>query len=98
MVKIHGNWCGPNWTAGRNVSARDYRLAGGTFKSKCIDRLDCACRAHDKACSGKSGCSASADRKLASSASLISLTSINSQIRAKARLIAGGMLAASLTR
>lgn len=97
-MKIHGNWCGPNWTAGRKISARDYRLAGGTFKSKCIDRLDCACRTHDKACSGKSGCSASADLKLARSANIISLTSINSEIRAKARLIAGGMLAASLSR
>lgn len=33
-IKAHGNWCGPCHT-GKSPSTR------------CIDRLDCACRAHD---------------------------------------------------
>jgi len=64
MVKIHGNWCGPNWTAGKNQSAADYAARGGNFRSKCIDKIDCACRTHDQECSGTKGCSRSADTKL----------------------------------
>jgi len=48
IVKIHGNWCGPNWTAGRRISALDYAAAGGQFDEPCIDKLDCACRARDR--------------------------------------------------
>ena len=55
MVKYHGNWCGPNWTDGKNISAREYRLRGGDFLGACVDALDCACRTHDKDC--KSGVS-----------------------------------------
>ena len=64
MVRFHGNWCGPNWTDGQNVSARDYRLRGGDFLGPCIDELDCACRTHDRDCSGSNGCTRSADNKL----------------------------------
>ena len=66
MAKVYGNWCGSNWTDGRKISARDYLLSGGDFKGACIDNLDCACRDHDKDCSSEKGCSAKADRKLAS--------------------------------
>ena len=48
MVAIHGRWCGPNWTDGRAISARDYKLQGGDFKGSCVDSLDCACREHDR--------------------------------------------------
>ena len=77
MVKIHGNWCGPNWTAGRKISARDYKLAGGTFKSKCLDQLDCACRSHDKGCSRKSGCNYEDDTKLMRAADKILANPLN---------------------
>ena len=96
LVAIHGRWCGPNWTDGRNISARDYKLQGGDFRSRCVDDLDCACRAHDKACSGKSGCFASADRKLAAKAQWIALT--NPKLRNVAQVIASGIAVASFTR
>ena len=96
LVAIHGRWCGPNWTDGRNISARDYLLAGGDFKSSCVDALDCACREHDRACSGKSGCSSSADRRLAAKAQWIALT--NPKLRNVAQLVASGIALASLTR
>ena len=96
MVAIHGRWCGPNWTDGRNISARNYLLQGGDFKGACSDSLDCACREHDRACSGPSGCSAAADRTLAAKAQWIALT--NPRLRNVAQLIASGILAASITR
>lgn len=71
MVQIHGNWCGPDWTDGRQISARDYFLAGGDFRGPCIDKLDCACRQHDKDCSGPNGCSRKGDRKLVAAADKI---------------------------
>jgi len=96
LVAIHGRWCGPNWTDGRNISARDYKLQGGDFRSRCVDALDCACREHDQACSGKSGCSARADRVLAAKAQWIALT--NPKLRSVAQLISSGIAVASLTR
>jgi hypothetical protein len=61
MVRLHGNWCGPNWTDGK---AQPANAAGVNFKGKCIDQLDCACRAHDKDCANDLGCSKAADSKL----------------------------------
>jgi hypothetical protein len=98
IVRVHGRWCGPNWTDGQEISARDYLLAGGDFKGRAIDRLDRACRSHDKACSGTSGCSASADRRLALEAGIVAVISRDPLVRAKAKLIASGILGASLTR
>ena len=96
MVAIHGRWCGPNWTDGRNISARDYRLEGGDFKSSCIDSLDCACREHDRSCSGAGGCSAAADRRLAAKAQWVAIT--NPRLRPIAQIIASGIALTSLTR
>ncbi len=96
VVAIHGRWCGPNWTDGRAISARDYKLQGGDFKGSCVDALDCACREHDKGCSGKSGCSAAADRKLAAKAQWIALT--NPKLRNVAQVVASGIALASITR
>ena len=96
VVAIHGRWCGPNWTDGRNISARDYRLAGGDFKSSCVDDLDCACRQHDRACSGPSGCTGKADRILAAKAQWIALT--QPRLRSVAQLVASGIALASITR
>lgn len=96
LVAIHGRWCGPNWTDGQAISARDYKLQGGDFKGSCVDALDCACRDHDKACAGKSGCPARADRVLAAKAQWIALT--NPRLRNVAQLVASGIALASLTR
>ena len=96
LVAIHGRWCGPNWTDGRNISARDYFLAGGDFKSPCVDALDCACREHDRACSGPNGCTAKADRILAAKAQWIALT--KPRLRNVAQVVASGIALASLTR
>jgi len=62
-----------------------------------IDALDAACQAHDKDCS-MGGCSAKGDRKLVRTALLVSLTTTNAALSAKAKLIASGIAAASLTR
>jgi len=98
IVKIHGNWCGPNWTDGRRIDALAYKQAGGDFKGSCVDKLDCACRAHDKDCANTKGCSAKADRKLARTALWVSLTTRNALLSNKAKLIASGIAATSLTR
>jgi hypothetical protein len=96
LVAIHGRWCGPNWTDGRNISVRDYRLQGGNFRSPCVDSLDCACRDHDRACSGPGGCDAAADRRLAAKAQWIAIT--NPRLRNVAQLVASGIALASITR
>lgn len=98
LVKVHGNWCGPNWTGGRNIDALAYKQAGYSFEAPCIDKLDCACRAHDKDCANTRGCSAQADRKLVQTALLVSLRTRNAALSAKAKLIASGIAGASLTR
>ena len=61
LVKIWGNWCGPDWTGGQRVSAQDYQ---GSWKAPCQDKLDCACRSHDRDCSHPKGCSKKADDAL----------------------------------
>lgn len=65
MVKIHGNYCGPNWTSGTKLSAQDY-LESGRRWIKPTDWLDKLCMAHDRSCgeAGDKGCSAAADQKL----------------------------------
>ncbi len=98
MVRIHGRWCGANWTDGRNIDALAYKQAGGDFKGRCVDKLDCACRDHDQDCANIRGCSAKADRKLVRTALLVSLTTRNQALAAKAKLIAAGIGAASLIR
>lgn len=98
MVRIHGRWCGPNWTDGQAIDALSYKQMGGDFKGKCIDKLDCACRKHDQDCANPKGCSASADRKLVRTALLVSLTTRNAALSAKAKLVAAGITAASITR
>ncbi len=102
MVKIHGNWCGPDWTDGKNISARDYKLAGGKFDGPCIDKLDCACRAHDKGCSGPLGCSRRADLKLVQDCNKILRNPLfaitNPVMFAKARIIRDGIILASTIR
>ena len=64
MVRVHGNWCGPNWTDGQSITAAEHKARGGTFKEPCQDQLDCACRTHDEECSGKQGCTVKGDDEL----------------------------------
>ena len=47
MVKIHGNWCGPNWTGGRRLTAQEYDERGLDWNGPVISPLDEACRLHD---------------------------------------------------
>lgn len=82
MVKIHGNWCGPNWTGGQRVSAEDYT---GPWDSPAIDPLDEACRSHDFACSSGS-CSRKADSALITAARKRILTDLE-QIKLRAKLL-----------
>ena len=99
MVKIHGQWCGPNWTQGKSQPAN---APGVNFNALCDDALDCACRSHDKDCSNSLGCSAKADRKLVAAALRYANNPINKLFRpvitAKASAVAVGITAASLTR
>ena len=74
MVKIHGDWCGPNWTQGRNVPAN---TPGIDFKAPCQDKLDCGCRTHDQDCAHPLGCSKKGDAKLVSIALKEALNPIN---------------------
>jgi len=76
MVKIHGNWCGPNWTGGRKLSAEDYAKRGYSWDASCTDALDCACRAHDRACSNPKGCSKKADTALIEATKKIQLNEV----------------------
>ena len=64
MVKIHGNWCGPNWTGGQKVAAEDYT---GPWDGPTISKLDKACAQHDKSCS-EGGCSKADDTRLIAAA------------------------------
>ena len=86
-MKIHGNYCGPNWTHGRNVPASDYFLYPEVAP---IDRLDSACQDHDKDCS-QGGCSQQGDTALRNAALAVAVTTSDVQLRATATSIALAM-------
>jgi hypothetical protein len=44
LISIYGNWCGPNWTGGRN---KEHMLAYPGYFRHPIDDLDTACENHD---------------------------------------------------
>ena len=92
MVKVWGNYCGPNWTAGQARPAKDIDKLPFV---KPTDRLDQACLEHDRTCS-KGGCSRAGDRKLRNTALLLAATSPS--LREPALLIAASMLVAEKTR
>ena len=102
IVRIHGNWCGPNWTAGRSIDALTYKQQGGQFNEPCIDKLDCACRKHDRDCADPRGCSRKGDTALIKTALSVALNPSNRLFRPaladKAALIAAGITAARETR
>jgi hypothetical protein len=100
MVRIHGQWCGPNWTQGK---AQPANAAGVDFSASCDDKLDCACRSHDQDCaSDPRGCSRSGDDKLIAAALKIALNPIdrlfNPAYADKALLVASGIQLAKPTR
>jgi hypothetical protein len=47
MVRIWGRWCGPTWTAGQAIPAKDYDWATDP-SPRAQDDLDMACRIHDR--------------------------------------------------
>ena len=94
MVRIHGRYCGPNWTHGRNIPAKDYDLYPEVTP---IDALDRACQAHDKDCS-QGGCSKKGDSLLVRRALVVAATTPNPQLRTTALLVAAGISAARTTR
>lgn len=99
MVRIHGQWCGPNWTQGK---AQPANAPGVDFTAPCDDALDCACRAHDKDCAHPLGCSADADAKLIKAALKEALNPMNRLFKPnytkKAELVVAGITAAQYTR
>jgi len=99
MVRIHGQWCGPNWTQGKKQPAN---APGVDFTAPCDDALDCACRQHDRSCSNSMGCSKRSDGILVAKALRVASNPINilfrPQLVTKAEAIAVGITAASLTR
>lgn len=99
MVRIHGQWCGPNWTQGR---AQPANASGVDFNAPCDDALDCACRSHDKDCSNPLGCSKKGDRRLIEVALKEALNPINRLFKPayadKAAAVAAGIQLAQLTR
>lgn len=74
MVRIHGQWCGPNWTQGK---AQPANAPGVDFSAPCDDALDCACRKHDKDCAHPLGCSRKGDEDLIATALKEALNPIN---------------------
>jgi hypothetical protein len=96
-VRIHGNYCGPGWTAGMKRSAKDvpiedYKRVDPT------DMLDSACRRHDWECGHvppTSDCSKEADARLIKSAMSVAKSKKSSMgLRAKALAVAAGMTGA----
>jgi hypothetical protein len=88
MAKIHGRYCGPNWTHGRNIPASQYALYPEVDP---IDSLDKACQQHDKDCS-MGGCSKKGDIRLRNRALAVAAVTSDPALRATALLIAGGMM------
>jgi len=102
MVRIYGNWCGPGWTAGRDIDALTYKEQGGKFDEPCKDKLDCACRKHDRDCAHPLGCSKKGDSALIKTALSVATNPrnriFNPALADTAALIAAGIAAARITR
>jgi len=93
IVRIWGQWCGPDWTGGKRVSAQDYT---GSWNARCQDDLDCACRSHDRNCSHPDGCSKNADERLIRKALRVAANPVNRIFR-KEKVKAAEKIAATLT-
>jgi len=65
LVKIYGNWCGPNWTGGhKNPWDELSKLEQKTTKAP-VDAVDSCCQTHDKchaACRSEHPCDSESRR------------------------------------
>ena len=96
MVKIHGKYCGPNWTAGKVLAAKNASDKGGAVKP--IDDLAAAGGRGDKDIRDQ-GNSFKVDTKLMKKAEKIARSPKYSlKLRAKAQFIAESMSRTRLLR
>ena len=96
LVKIHGRYCGPNWTAGKKIAAED--ATQKDFQVRSIDLLDGGCKIHDMDIN-RDGPSRESDLRLARVAQKVLDDSKSSKkLKQKARIVRDGMLAISLIR
>ena len=97
IVRIHGNWCGPDWTAGQKKPAKD--LTRRDRDVWCVDKLDCACRIHDIEVFQNGGRTRGSDSNLSAKAIRIAYDFRQPRIlRRKALLVAYGMLIGRTSR
>lgn len=91
MVKIHGKWCGPGWTAGQSKVAAD--MVPSDYLVNCTDKLDCACKVHDIDVYERGGRTRGSDSRLSNVAIRIAYDFRNPRyLRRKALMVAYGML------
>ena len=91
IVRIHGNWCGPDWTAGQRKPAK--LLQASDRNVKCADKLDCACKVHDIDVFERGGRTKSSDKRLANIAiNIAGSRKYSRSLRRKALLVGYGML------
>ena len=97
---MHGNWCGPGWTGGREVGSKEY-FQMDLENVPCLDEVDCACKLHDESCAHENGCSKKADRVFIQTMdNIIEDTPAyeNRSLRAKAKLMKKAILVAIMFR
>tara|TARA_R110001606_G_scaffold356382_1_gene507739 strand:+ start:703 stop:1005 length:303 start_codon:yes stop_codon:yes gene_type:complete len=98
MVRIYGRYCGPNWTAGKNRSAKDTPIEAFT-KVKPIDALDDACLLHDVECRRNNGCTKASDIRLATRANrVVRDPKSTKKQKEAAKIVRNGILLASKFR
>jgi len=91
IVRIHGNWCGPDWTAGQVKPAKD--ITSADYNVGCTDKLDCACKVHDIDVFERGGRTRGSDTRLSNVAIRIAYDFRQPRaLRRKALLVAYGML------
>lgn len=91
MVRIHGNWCGPDWTAGQVKPAKD--MIPSDYLVNCTDKLDCACKVHDIDVFERGGRTRGSDTRLSNVAIRMSMDPrLPRHLRRRALLVAYGML------
>ena len=91
IVRIHGKWCGPGWTAGQSKDAA--MMTSSDYLVKCTDKLDCACKVHDIDVFERGGRTRGSDTRLANVAIRIAYDQkFPRTLRRKALLVAYGML------
>lgn len=97
IVRIHGNWCGPNWTAGKVKPAAN--IIPADYSYSCTDKLDCACKIHDIDVFERGGRTEGSDLRLANVALRIAYNpKFDRFLRRKALAVAAGMLLGKTSR